>query len=97
MLGVTLEASRSESHIQVFATPSPLDCTAPPGARDLACVSLGAGANSNVKIVLCIIYLFIYLCSLKFSAGGLHPLPRCAAAQIFALGNSGGSSSVQGI
>lgn len=59
LLGVTLEASRSESHIQVFATPSPLDCTAPPGAHDLACVSLGAGANSNVKIVLCIIYLFI--------------------------------------
>lgn len=94
LLGFSLEASRSESHIQVSPTSSLLGCTAPLGAHDLACVSVGAGANSNVKIVLCIIYLFICLCSLNFSAGGLHPLPRCAAAQIFALGNSGGSSSV---
>lgn len=97
LLGFSLEASRSEGHIQVSASPSWLGCTAPLGAHDLACVSLGAGANSNVKIVLCIIYLFIYLCSLNLSAGGLHPLPRCVTAQIFALGNSGGSSSVQGI
>lgn len=60
MLGFSLEASRSESHIQVSATPSLPGCTAPLGAHDLACVSLGAGANSNVKIVLALfIYLFV--------------------------------------
>lgn len=41
--------------------------------------------------------LFIYLCSLNFCAGGLHPLPHCVTTQIFPLGNSGGSSSVRGI
>lgn len=59
LLGFSLEASRSESHIQVSPTSSLLGCTAPLGAHNLACVSVGAGANSNVKIVLCIIYLFV--------------------------------------
>lgn len=57
---------------------------------------LGPTATWNLYCALCI-YLFIYLCSLYFSVGGLRPLPRCAAAQIFALGNRGGSSSVRGI
>lgn len=59
LLGFSLEASRSKTHIHVSASPSLLGCTAPLGAHDLACVSLGAGANSNVKIVLGIIYLFV--------------------------------------
>lgn len=41
-------------------------------------------------------YLFI-CAALTFSAGRFHRLLRCVAAQIFALGNSGGSRLVRGI